>query len=64
MNTSFSDIKKEKISAKDLPDYLEALKDEMTLAAKNLEFEKAAEIRDMLIELEKSKTTPGIIDRE
>jgi excinuclease ABC subunit B len=64
MNAAFSDIKKEKISAKDLPDYIEALKDEMNLAAKNLEFEKAAEIRDMLIELEKSKATPKIIDRE
>ena len=51
METSFTEIKKETIAAEDLPVYLDALKDEMQLAAKNLEFEKAAEIRDMIIEL-------------
>ncbi|UCE15195.1 MAG: excinuclease ABC subunit UvrB [Candidatus Heimdallarchaeota archaeon] len=56
LQTSFTTIQKEKISAEDLPDYIEALKQEMQLAAKNLEFEKAAEIRDMIFELAKPKT--------
>ncbi|UCG90817.1 MAG: excinuclease ABC subunit UvrB [Candidatus Heimdallarchaeota archaeon] len=56
LQTSFTNIKKEKVSAEDLPEYIEALKKEMKLAAKNLEFEKAAEIRDMIIDLERPKT--------
>jgi excinuclease ABC subunit B len=66
LKTSFTDIKKEKIAKKDLPEYLNALKDEMYLAAKNLEFEKAAEIRDMILELESPKKVkkPKIIQRE
>ena len=60
LKTSFTDIQKEKISAEDLPEYFEALKQEMQLAAKNLEFEKAAEIRDIIFELEK----PKLIERK
>ena len=65
LKTSFTDIKKEKISAEDLPEYIDALKKEMQLAAKNLEFEKAAEIRDIIFELEKSngRKTPKILER-
>ncbi|MFW9904299.1 MAG: excinuclease ABC subunit UvrB [Candidatus Thorarchaeota archaeon] len=55
LRTSFTTIQREKISAEDLPTYIDALKSEMQLAAKNLEFEKAAEIRDMIFELEKPK---------
>lgn len=55
LQTSFTAIKREKIAAEDLPEYIEALRNEMQLAAKNLEFEKAAEIRDMIIDLEKPK---------
>jgi len=66
LRTSFTDIKQKRISAEDLPEYIEALKQEMQLAAKNLEFEKAAEIRDIIIELEKptTKRKPKIIDRK
>ncbi len=65
LKASFTDIKQEKISAEDLPDYIEALRKEMRLAAKNLEFEKAAEIRDMIVELERpnTKKKPKIIRR-
>ena len=45
-------IKREDIAKEDLPEYLSALNAEMTLAAQNLEFEKAAEIRDIILELE------------
>ena len=38
----------------ELPSYIIALKEEMGLAAKNLEFEKAAEIRDLIFSLEKN----------
>jgi excinuclease ABC B subunit len=66
LQSSFTDIKKAEIAKEDLPEYLNALKDEMHLAAKNLEFEKAAEIRDMIIELEKPKELkkPKIIQRK
>lgn len=66
LQTSFTDIKKEEISKEELPEYLEALKAEMQLAAKNLEFEKAAEIRDMIISLEEKKELkkPKIITRK
>jgi excinuclease ABC subunit B len=65
LQTSFTTIQREKIAAEDLPNYIEALKNEMQLAAKNLEFEKAAEIRDMIIDLEKPKTKkPKIIERK
>jgi excinuclease ABC subunit B len=71
MESSFTKVKKEKISAEDLPEYLKALRDEMQLAAQNLEFEKAAEIRDMIIELEnpkvkekETKEIPKIIERK
>lgn len=66
LQTSFTNIKQEKIPAEDLPDYIEALRKEMQIAAKNLEFEKAAEIRDMIIELEKPKTKkkPKIVKRK
>ncbi|MFX0208418.1 MAG: excinuclease ABC subunit UvrB, partial [Candidatus Hodarchaeota archaeon] len=66
LQTSFTHIKHEKIPAEDLPEYIEALKKEMQLAAKNLEFEKAAEIRDIIIGLEKPTTNkkPKIIDRK
>lgn len=65
LQTSFSAIQREKISAEDLPEYIEALRTEMQLAAKNLEFEKAAEIRDMIIDLEKPKIKkPGILERK
>jgi excinuclease ABC subunit B len=66
MKTSFSKLKKEKIPAADLPEYLNALKREMQIAAKNLEFEKAAEIRDLIYELEnpQPKKVPKIIDRK
>ncbi|MCK4847989.1 MAG: UvrB/UvrC motif-containing protein, partial [Candidatus Heimdallarchaeota archaeon] len=57
LKTSFTDIKKEEISKEDLPEYLTALNAEMTLAAQNLEFEKAAEIRDIILELE-DKSSP------
>ncbi|MFX0122984.1 MAG: excinuclease ABC subunit UvrB [Candidatus Hodarchaeota archaeon] len=65
LKTSFTAIQREKIAAEDLPEYIEALRDEMQLAAKNLEFEKAAEIRDMIIDLEKPKTKrPRIVKRK
>ena len=66
LQTSFTDIKKEKMLKKELPEYLEALKAEMQLAAKNLEFEKAAEIRDMILSLEEKKALkkPKIITRK
>ncbi|UCG04733.1 MAG: excinuclease ABC subunit UvrB [Candidatus Heimdallarchaeota archaeon] len=65
LQTSFTAIQREKISAEDLPEYIEALRSEMQLAAKNLEFEKAAEIRDMIIDLESPKIkTPKIVDRK
>jgi excinuclease ABC subunit B len=71
MESSFTKVKKEKISTEALPEYLKALRDEMQLAAQNLEFEKAAEIRDLIFELEnpkakksKKKETPKIIERK
>ncbi len=68
LETSFTKLRKEKIPAKDLPEYLAALKEEMQLAAKNLEFEKAAEIRDMIIELENpklnDKSVPKVVTRK
>jgi excinuclease ABC subunit B len=71
MESSFTKVKKEKISAEELPEYLKALKEEMQLAAQNLEFEKAAEIRDLIFELEnpitkkkKKKEIPKIIERK
>lgn len=38
-----------------IPQMVEKLRKEMKEAAKNLEFEKAAELRDLIIELEKRK---------
>ncbi|MFX0204714.1 MAG: helicase-related protein, partial [Candidatus Hodarchaeota archaeon] len=65
LQTSFTNIQREKIAAEDLPDYIDALKSEMQLAAKNLEFEKAAEIRDMIIDLEKpKKKKPRVVERK
>ncbi len=66
LETSFTSIKKEQISTKDLPEYLKALKDEMQIAAKNLEFEKAAEIRDMILAMEDpvAKKVPKLIQRK
>ncbi|MHA2175244.1 MAG: excinuclease ABC subunit UvrB [Candidatus Hodarchaeales archaeon] len=66
LQTSFTNIKKEKITKTELPEYLKALKAEMHLAAKNLEFEKAAEIRDILLSLENKKLTtkPKIVTRK
>ena len=43
-----------RLSKKELQYYLEELKDRMDLAAKNLEFEKAATLRDQVIEINKS----------
>jgi excinuclease ABC subunit B len=56
LKTSFTRIKEETIAKEDLPEYLSALQAEMTLAARNLEFEKAAEIRDIILELEEKAT--------
>ena len=56
LKTSFTNIKKEEYSKEELPEYLKALKAEMALAAENLEFEKAAEIRDIILELEEKAT--------
>jgi excinuclease ABC subunit B len=66
LETSFTNIKKEKISKEDLPEYLKALKDEMQIAAKDLEFEKAAEIRDMILAMENpvAKEVPKLIQRK
>jgi excinuclease ABC subunit B len=68
MDTSFTKLRKEKIPAKNLPEYTTALREEMQLAAKNLEFEKAAEIRDMIIELENpkldDKKVPKVVTRK
>ncbi len=66
LKASFTDIKQEKIPAEDLPEYLTALRKEMQIAAKNLEFEKAASIRDIIFEIEKpkGKKTPRILDRK
>ena len=66
LETSFTNIKKEKVSEEDLPEYLKALKEEMQLAAKNLEFEKAAEIRDMIQAMgaPKVKNAPKLIQRK
>ncbi|MCK5185910.1 MAG: excinuclease ABC subunit UvrB [Deltaproteobacteria bacterium] len=57
LKTSFTNIKRDEISKEDLPEYLTALTAEMTLAAQNLEFEKAAEIRDRIIKLQKEVQT-------
>ncbi len=43
-----------KLDKKELRYYLEELKDRMDLASKNLEFEKAAALRDEIIEINKS----------
>jgi excinuclease ABC subunit B len=66
LETSFTNIKKEQISTEDIPEYLKALKDEMQIAAKNLEFEKAAEIRDMILAMEDpvAKKVPKLIQRK
>ncbi|MFX0088063.1 MAG: helicase-related protein, partial [Candidatus Hodarchaeota archaeon] len=68
LDTSFTKLQKEKIPTKDLPEYLGALREEMQLAAKSLEFEKAAEIRDMIIELENpklnNKSVPKVVTRK
>jgi excinuclease ABC subunit B len=66
LETSFTSIKKEQISTEDIPEYLKALKDEMQIAAKNLEFEKAAEIRDMILAMEDpvAKKVPKLIQRK
>ncbi|MHA1973858.1 MAG: excinuclease ABC subunit UvrB [Candidatus Hodarchaeales archaeon] len=55
LNANFTKIQREKIPAKDLPLYLDALRQEMNIAANNLEFEKAAEIRDLIYSLENPK---------
>ncbi len=66
MKTNFTKIQTEKISAEDLPKYLDALREEMYLAAKNFEFEKAAEIRDLIYTLENPKVmkSPKIVPRK
>jgi excinuclease ABC subunit B len=43
------------LTGKDLSRLLKKLKKEMLDAAKNLEFEKAAEIRDRILELERAE---------
>ncbi len=43
-----------KLDKKEVKYYLEELKDRMDLASKNLEFERAAELRDQIIEINKS----------
>ncbi|MHA1227503.1 MAG: excinuclease ABC subunit UvrB [Candidatus Hodarchaeales archaeon] len=55
LNATFTKIQHEKIPAKDLPMYIDALRQEMSIAANNLEFEKAAEIRDLIHTLENPK---------
>ncbi|WP_455141702.1 excinuclease ABC subunit UvrB [Candidatus Hodarchaeum mangrovi] len=66
MKTNFTKIQTEKISAEDIPKYLDALREEMHLAAKNFEFEKAAEIRDLIYTLENPKVmkSPKIVPRK
>jgi excinuclease ABC subunit B len=43
-----------KMDKKEVRYYLEELKDRMDLASKNLEFERAAELRDQVIEINKA----------
>jgi len=43
-----------KLDKKEVRYFLEELKDRMDLASKNLEFEKAAMLRDQIIEINKS----------
>jgi excinuclease ABC subunit B len=62
LKTSFTNIKRDPIKKEDLPEYLSALNAEMTIAAQNLEFEKAAEIRDIIIELD-NRVTKNITDK-
>ena len=49
---TISEEKEEYLSKKDIKEQIRKLKDEMLEAAKNLEFEKAAELRDRMFELE------------
>jgi excinuclease ABC subunit B len=42
-----------------LPEIIEELRSEMLLAAENLEFEQAAQIRDRITELERRAPTPS-----
>jgi excinuclease ABC subunit B len=49
---TISEEKEEYLSKKDIKEQIKKLKDEMLEAAKNLEFEKAAELRDRMFELE------------
>jgi excinuclease ABC subunit B len=46
-----ADIKSEKMSKKDRASVIERLEAEMKEAAKNLQFERAAELRDAILEL-------------
>ncbi|MHB9143795.1 MAG: excinuclease ABC subunit UvrB [Symbiobacteriia bacterium] len=45
-----------KLKARDIPALIDRLKKEMREAAKQLEFERAAELRDLIIELEKKRS--------
>src|SRR3989338_5398893 len=49
-----SEIDITKLGKKEIKYYLEELRDRMDLASKNLEFEKAAQLRDQIIEINKS----------
>jgi len=50
-----ADEKEAYIAGKDIPKLVKKLKKEMLAAAKNLEFEKAAGIRDRILDLEKAE---------
>ena len=50
-----ADEKEAYAAGKDIPKLVKKLKKEMLAAAKNLEFEKAAGIRDRILDLEKAE---------
>ena len=49
-----------KMDAQQLKFYLDELNEQMDLAAKNLEFEVAARIRDRILEINKIKRLKGL----
>jgi len=53
----FDDDEDSEIPVKKIPSYIKKLKKQMLDAAKNLEFEKAAEIRDKIVKLNDRELT-------
>lgn len=61
VNIDLDDKGRIKLSQRERIKLVDQLKDEMRKAAKNLEFERAAELRDLMIEIEKSRWFYGSI---